>query len=118
MIDWDDYEHFSEVDFPPEEGEPSTRLLLMLQAARSVAGVPFIINSGVRPGDDGAHGRGLAADIRATDSRTRYLILVGLLDAGFNRIGIYPRHIHADCDPSLDPEVCWFVGTYPEDDDD
>lgn len=117
MIDFTRYPNFSrETDFP--QGDPDEHLLEMLQCARTLAGVPFIVNSGVRPGDDGVHGRGLAADIKATDSRTRYRILTGLLDAGFHRIGIYPRHIHADCDESLDHEVVWFVGSYPKEDQD
>ena len=108
MIDWRKYRHFSEADFPPARGEPDDKLLEMLDEAREEAGVPFVITSGVRPGDSGAHGRGLAADIAAEHSRPRFKILRALILVGFNRIGVYDRHLHADCDESLDSQVCWW----------
>lgn len=107
-IDWTQYEHFSEADFPAEEGEPSEKLLALLDLARATAGVPFVITSGVRDGDSGAHGRGLAADIRTRNSRERFLILQALFMAGVRRVGVYDHHTHADCDASLDQDVCWW----------
>ena len=110
---FDGVRYFSRaVDFP--EGDPKRELLLKLDEARDIAGIPFIINSGFRPGDPKSHGRGYAADIKAIGSRQRFLILRGLILAGFHRIGDYPRHYHADCDPSLPPEVCW-RGKYKKD---
>lgn len=105
MIRWALYPNFSPADF--KAGDPDPDLLDMLQEARTEAGVPFVITSGYRPGDDGAHGRRLAVDIRCSESRPRFRILRGLILAGFNRIGIYDQHIHADCDPDLDQEVVW-----------
>jgi len=112
MIDWQKYRHFSEADFPPARGEPDAVLLDMLDEAREEAGVPFVITSGVRPprnpDDNSAHIRGLAADIDAEHARPRYKILRALILVGFNRIGVYDKHIHADCDESLDQDVCWW----------
>jgi uncharacterized protein YcbK (DUF882 family) len=95
------------------------RLCQMLSVARGKADVPFIITSGLRTSDhnadlpesvkDSSHLRGLAVDLACPDSRTRYLMLSSLLAAGFNRIGVYSAHLHADCDSSLPPNVIWYV---------
>ena len=87
-----------------------------LDDARAIAGVPFHITSGYRCPDhnksvggasESAHTSGMAADIAVTDSRTRFLILSGLIQAGFNRLGIAKTFIHADMDPAKDPDVVW-----------
>jgi hypothetical protein len=87
-----------------------------LDEAREVAGVPFNITSGYRcvthnmavGGKKGsAHRMGLACDIHAPDSRTRYKILKGLIEAGFVRIGVSKDFIHVDADISKDQEVIW-----------
>ena len=88
--------------------------------ARSIAGVPFIITSGYRceryndslknAAKDSAHLAGLAADIKAEDSGTRFRIVDGLLQVGFMRIGIYPRHIHADLAHVGKPAPVLFLG--------
>lgn len=106
MIDWTKYPNFSrEVDFP--DHEPQKVALDMLQSARTIAGIPFVITSGVRPGDPRGHGEGYGFDIRAHSGRARYKIVFALWVAGFTRIGVYDRHIHADCDPDLPTEVLW-----------
>lgn len=103
-----EYKHFS----AKEVAGLDPTLVKLLDWARDRAGVPFILTSGKRePGigvENSAHEDGLAVDIRARDSRTRYKILQALLWVGFHRIGIYDRHIHADIDPDKPPEVVWF----------
>jgi hypothetical protein len=79
-----------------------------LDDARSIAGVPFVLTSAFRAGDPRSHGRGLAVDIRCSDSETRWRILKGVILAGFLRIGIYDRHIHVDIDESLPQRVAWW----------
>jgi zinc D-Ala-D-Ala carboxypeptidase len=78
--------------------------------AREIAGIPFVINSGYRceahnasvgGKSEGAHTSGYAVDIKATDSRSRFLILDAVLKAGFNRIGIAKTFIHIDNDPKV-----------------
>ncbi len=90
--------------------------LTMLDDARYIADVPFIINSGYRcPKHNRAvgstssnHTSGQAADIRATDSVPRGHILLGLYKAGFTRVGISPGFIHCDTNP-IDPSVTvWY----------
>ena len=91
-------------------------LVKMLDQARELAGIPFIITSGFRtPGEnamaggvkDSAHLKGIAVDLRCSSSRERFLILKGLFSVGFPRIGIYKNHIHADIDVIKDLNVCW-----------
>lgn len=105
MIDWGQYPNFSEVDFPT--GDPRPELLGKLQRARDIAGIPFVITSGVRPGDPKAHGGGWAADIRCNTSADRLKMLRALMKAGFKRIGIYNKHIHVDVWPDGPPNVAW-----------
>lgn len=91
-------------------------LVKMLDQARDLAGIPFIITSGRRSPahdkelggtGDGAHTKGLAVDLRCQDSRARFLILKALFSVGFVRIGDEVDHIHADIDVSRDLNVCW-----------
>ena len=91
--------------------------------ARGIAGVPFIINSGYRcerknaqlvatsgASKTSAHMAGLAADLKAEESGTRFRIVDGLLQAGFLRIGIYPTFIHADLAHVGKPAPVLFLG--------
>ena len=90
--------------------------LIMLDRAREISGFPYRINSGYRCEKHNAevggkptssHLQGWAVDIRVSGSRSRYLILYGLITAGFARIGIGKDFIHADCDPAKPPELSW-----------
>jgi hypothetical protein len=87
--------------------------MAQLDAARSLASIPFHITSSNRPytyKDPTNHLLGYAVDIRALTSQERYTILSSLIRTGFNRLGVYDRHIHADIDPKSPPHVLW-VGT-------
>jgi zinc D-Ala-D-Ala carboxypeptidase len=89
--------------------------LEMLDRAREIAGVPFVINSGFRTeahnravggSPNSSHKRGYAADIR-TSPETQTRIISALREAGFKRIGIYRTFVHADNDPSLPSPSTW-----------
>lgn len=88
------------------------RLVERLMEARQRAMTPFTITEGRASGGshvaNSAHGRGLAVDIRAHDSVTRFKIVKALLDSGFVRVGVYDKHIHADVDESLPQGVLWW----------
>ena len=82
----------------------------MLNYARKVANIPFIINSGYRCEahnkevdgvENSAHTRGLAVDIKTTNSTKRFIIVSALLRAGFKRIGVGKTFIHCDADKTL-----------------
>ena len=113
--------HFthSEFDSPDQPGSGKNMQqshLDMLDDAREIAGVPFIVNSGWRTPEhnkkekgksDSSHLIGYAVDLSVTDSRTRFIILHALIAVGFTRIGIGKTFIHADNDPNKDPQVTW-----------
>ena len=88
-------------------------MLDKLDAARSLAGVPFVITSGCRCGahnkacggtPDSAHIATPDKPSKAVDiafpTERRYAILRGLIEAGFERIGVnFARNfVHADTD--------------------
>jgi len=93
----------------------------MFNEAREIAGLPFVITSACRCDKHNAEEGGkpesshliteekpaTAMDIRVRNSRERFLILGGLIGAGFTRIGIGKNFIHADADPTKDPQVVW-----------
>ena len=105
-------EHFSPIEFAhPEKLNPD--LLILLDAARKVAGIPFYIKSDYREGDPRAHGDGdgldfgLQKESHVISGRERYLVLPSLLSSGFHRIGIYDRHFHVDVSNRLPGKVIW-----------
>jgi len=113
--------HFelSEFDSPDDPGSGKymqETTLRMLDDARSLAGIPFRINSGFRSKSHNAyiggskyssHCYGYAVDIHCTDSRSRSVIIDSLRTAGFNRFGIGETFIHVDNDPEKDDNVIW-----------
>lgn len=111
--DWRAIEFFQsdEFDYPDRM---TWGLLVKLDAVRREAGVPLYIFSDYRPGDDGAHGKGLAVDVhddRARDgiaSRWRHKVLRAAYVVGFRRIGIYDAHLHLDIDTSKAQDVSWW----------
>ena len=96
--------------------EMSEGLLHMLDTARDIAGIPFIITSGFRCHEHNkevggspasSHMKGLAADIKANTTRGKYLIVKSLIQAGFNRIGVGKKFIHVDIDPDKTDSLMW-----------
>lgn len=108
--DWQMMHYFSAQEFVEPE-KMSRRLVAMLDLARHGAGIPFHITSSFRDGDDLSHGDGHGVDIACVSSSDRYAIVNSLLIVGFSRIGIYPRHIHADISRRL-PQGVLFLGGY------
>ena len=87
-----------------------------LDAARELAGIPFVLNSAYRsPAHEKAHGRtgtgahahGCAVDIRCNTSASRFKILRACLAVGFNRIGIGKNYVHVDDDTENPQNVIW-----------
>lgn len=105
---------FNEVEFtrctpPCKLADLSEDLLRMLDEARSLSGLPFVVNSGYRSvsyekskGRKGtsSHCKGLAVDLRCASSFVRSKMLSSLIQVGFCRIGIYPTFLHVDIDDS------------------
>lgn len=95
----------------------SPSLVSMLDMARGIAQVPFIINSGVRTishnkaiggVDDSSHLKGLAVDIKIINSSSRFRIIRSLLVVGFRRVGIASNYIHCDIDYDKPLDVIWW----------
>ncbi len=81
----------------------------MLDIAREISGVPYVINSGYRCKEhnkavggveNSSHLKGIAADIAVKNEFCRMRILEGVIKAGFKRIGIGKSFIHVDIDKS------------------
>lgn len=98
------------------KGTVHSKVHKALNKARAIAGIPFIITSGYRCKKHNAdvggsltssHMKRYAVDISAKDSQARFRILLGLIHADFNRIGIGKDFIHADMDPNKAQEVVW-----------
>lgn len=93
----------------PEITSNRIATLKMVNTAQALYGKPLRITSAYREGDPLAHGAGLAVDIAITGGYERKFLALALHKAGFKRIGIYDKHVHADNDTTL-PEA-WWVGT-------
>ena len=103
--------YFKEIELNMNED-----FLMRLDEARQYAQIPFIINSAWRDAKknkevggkpNSSHLKGLAVDIKATNSRQRGLILDALRAVGFTRIGIAKTFIHVDMDYDKDQDVTW-----------
>ena len=107
-----------EFDSPDELGSGklmSKDLLVKLNNARHIAGIPFIITSGYRTiahnalvggSNTSSHLAGLAVDISCKSSLDRLTMVNALIIAGFKRIGIAKTFIHVDVDDSK-PNAMW-----------
>ena len=97
------------------ENNMNKDFLFVLDEAREFAGIPFVINSAYRSPEhplsiknpSSSHIKGLAVDIKATDSNTRFKIVQALIEVGFNRIGIADTFIHVDLDLDKTQNVIW-----------
>ena len=94
------------------------KLVMMLNLARIIAGIPFIINSACRcekhnfnvgGSDTSSHKKGLAVDIRCTNAVNRFIIISALMRVGFTRILIYKNFIHVDIDSSKPQSIISFM---------
>ena len=90
--------------------------LAKLDNARMIADIPFIINSAWRSVEhnekvggkpDSSHLKGLAVDIKCTNSVDRFKLYDILREVGFKRIGVGKTFIHVDIDKDKSPEVFW-----------
>ena len=110
------YSEFDSSDSPGSGINMDDDFLLKLDEARTIADIPFIINSGYRTIShnvfvggklSSSHLKGCAVDLKVIDSRSRYIILNALQAVGFTRIGIASSFIHVDSDMDKSQDVIW-----------
>jgi len=138
-MNWDNLKYFKQSEFHRPSAQQHYKVddmdsafMSKLESAREYCGQycnandlplqPFIITSGNRSVEhnqqvggkpDSTHLFGLAADIEASNSRSRFLIVRSLLLAGFTRIEVAKDgHIHVDSGDKKDkgtwvPYVLW-----------
>jgi len=123
---WDELPNFAPHEFDSPDCPGSHELMdydfmHMLQKARIFAGRAFVITSGYRTpsyhrrlgaqgypiSKNSSHLIGHAADIQVQSATDRAYILAGLLDAGFERIGIGKTFIHVDNDELKRSPCIW-----------
>lgn len=91
-----------------------------LEAARNIAGIPFIVTSGFRSAENqndliargkseltSSHPKGLAVDIRVKESDARFKVIDAALSAGINRIGVGKDFVHLDIDQDKPQNLIW-----------
>ena len=104
--------------FKPKEVEGlSPKLIQMLDTARGIAGVPFVITSGLRSKEkndlvggveDSSHLSGLAVDLLVKDTSSGGKMLLALVNAGFKRFGFYADgHLHVDISENKQSPSYW-----------
>lgn len=114
---------FSSPDDAASGVNMNSKFLLTLDAARHIAGIPFIITKGggyrtqayndelckrnPKASPTSSHLKGLAADIACRGSWQRFTIIQSLLDVGITRIGVSKTFIHCDMDEAKEPELIW-----------
>ena len=115
------YFNFSEFDSPDDTDSGDNmdiNFVRKLDEAREIAGIPFKVNSGYRTPFHNTKVGGVkdsshikipccAVDIKAEDSRTRFLIISAAIQVGINRIGIGENFIHLDADITKSQDVTW-----------
>ena len=81
-----------------------------------LADVPFVINSAYRSEEHekaqgrtgtSSHTKGIAVDLKSTDSSARYRIISSLISVGVTRFGIGKNFIHVDIDKNKSQNVIW-----------
>ena len=116
LVTWFTAGEFASPDNPNSGYEMDSTFIYMLDSARTIAGVPFEINSGYRSSqhnrfvggvDNSAHTKGLAADIKVRNGRERSAVVRSLLAVGFTRIGVAKGFVHVDIDSTKVDNVIW-----------
>jgi len=115
------YQFFSQVDFDRcnpacDISDMDVDFMKKLDIARRASNLPYMPTSAYRSkehelemGRNGSssHTKGLAVDLMAVSSRQRFLVLKGLIEAGFTRIGLGENFLHVDMDSEKSQYVAW-----------
>lgn len=94
--------------------------LVTLDSLRHRCGFPLVLTSAFRSVEHehkvgrlgtSSHTKGIAVDIKCTDSLKRMTIIRNALFLGIPRIGVHPRFIHLDID-KFKPSCIWLYEGY------
>lgn len=86
----------------------SEDMIAKLALLEDAYGSKIIVTSGKRnKGGTSSHEDGTAVDIRSWDGRSRYNLVAAAQEVGFNRIGVYDRHIHVDIAKDRRQNTIW-----------
>tara|TARA_Y100001972_G_scaffold126910_1_gene182050 strand:+ start:1103 stop:1480 length:378 start_codon:yes stop_codon:yes gene_type:complete len=119
--------HFTYSEFDCKSGVGQGEIFMdndflkLLDKARFVAGIPFVITSGYRTKEyneqlikngykassNSSHCKGIAADIKADTPQKKFAIVQALLFVGITRIGIAHDFIHCDIDKDKTNKIIW-----------
>tara|TARA_R110002073_G_C9246162_1_gene562193 strand:- start:23 stop:412 length:390 start_codon:yes stop_codon:yes gene_type:complete len=110
-------EEFNQPGLPESHKKMDTNLLMILDNMRHRSKIPYTITSGYRSQEynkkiggakNSSHCKGMAVDIAAPDSTTKYSIIEAALHFGIQRIGVGSNFIHIDIDDQdKAAKVCW-----------
>jgi len=110
------YKEFDSPDLDNSGELVSDELISMLDVARKKYGKSIDVNSGYRTPEHNAkvggtlkssHLKGLAVDIKCTNSTDRFKLESILTEVGFKRIGVGKTFIHVDIDKDKIQNVLW-----------
>ena len=115
------FKYFTQRDFsnatpPCSINDMCIKLLCMIDNAREISGIPYRVLSAKRTheheisrGRDGtsSHVKGVAIDIEARTPRDKFLVLKGVIGAGFTRVFVYDWGVHVDIDEEKVQE--WYL---------
>lgn len=74
-----------------------SNLLNKLDQIRAIYDKPMVLTSAYREGDNKAHGKGLAVDVRVNNAIDRFELTQAIMAVGgIYGVGIYDKHIHID----------------------
>lgn len=121
VTDWSKYPHFKKSEFDCKCGcgynVATDELLIKLEKARVLAGVPFVLSSGCRcqkhndddkdSVSDSEHVDGLAVDVFVSDGLSRYKVVTAMLASGFVRVGVAKSFVHGGVSTSKPQNVIW-----------
>ena len=112
-------EEFDSPDAPGSGNEMSLEFIKFLYNMRNVLGFAFVISKGggfrtmkyqsahgATVGSESDHTQGVGADIKCSDSSTRFQIVRYLIENKIKRIEICDKHVHVGFSTTLPQEVC------------
>ena len=81
---------------PPKVDSLTPEMKTKLAELEVALGYEFTITNAMKGNSSSTHRHGLGVDIRAHHGKQRNELVRAAIKVGFNRIGVYDKHIHVD----------------------